>query len=126
MRRAAHKLDVALDAIEEATEPIARWESGCHLPKIQIGTGIKSTVVPYVSKTLAFLENFAACSFQDAEWVLDGVPDPRKSERMTGSNVKQVRTSINANRADVWLFSMWAGGPSSRTGMTCCFREVSD
>ena len=41
---------------------------------------------------------------------MDRVPDPRTSERMTESNVKQVRTSMAADRADVWPFSMSAEG----------------
>ena len=57
--RAARQKDNALDAIEETTEPIARWESACHPPKVEIGTGIECTVVPYISKTLPFLKNFA-------------------------------------------------------------------
>ena len=59
MLRAASKQDSALDSIEEATEPIARKESGCYPPIVEIGTGIKCTDVPYVSETLAYLENFA-------------------------------------------------------------------
>ena len=38
MFRTALKQDSALDAIDETTEPIARQESGCHPPKVEIGT----------------------------------------------------------------------------------------
>ena len=59
MLGAATKQDSALDASEETTEPIARWESGCHPPQVEIGIGIRCTVVSHVCKTLAHPENFA-------------------------------------------------------------------
>ena len=59
MGRVAHKQDSALHAIEKTTKPIARYESGCHPSKVEIGAGIKCSVVPYVSKTPSYREKFA-------------------------------------------------------------------
>ena len=78
---------------------------------------MKCTVVPYVSKAPAYLENFADHSAFRT--------DPRRSERMTESNVAQVRTSMTADGTDVQLFSMSAEREWFKNGMTC-LREVSN